>query len=98
MNQQQTPETNGQDTEAVRPLTSREKAEARYFTAIDGKPATEDQKAAVRTIREAVVTLAEAIYDGVPRGVCRSKALTDLNDVSMWAIRGVFDEGRSSIN
>lgn len=81
-----------------REMTSHEKAEARYFTAASGKPATDEQKATVKSIQERVVALAEEIYEAVPKGVCRSKALTDLNDVAMWAIRGIFDEGRSHIN
>ena len=79
-------------------MTPREMAEARFYTAQDGKPATEEQKAAVREIRQQAVNFAEVVYAAVPRGVCRSKALTDLNTVTMWAIRGVFDENRVAIN
>lgn len=86
-------------SDAMREMTSREKAEARYFTAQSNKGGkTEEQATAVNAIQESVTELATKIYDAVPKGACRSKALTDLNTVAMWAIRGVFDDGRSHIN
>lgn len=82
---------------AYKPRSAREKAEERFYTAQDSKPATDEQKEAVRLIRAATVDYAEKIFDFVPEGVCKSKALTDLNTVTMWAIRGVFDENRAAI-
>jgi len=65
-------------------------ARARFFTARDGRPATEEQIEIVKTLQEHVVGLAATIELLVPPGRNRSLALTALEDVQMRANRGIF--------
>lgn len=62
----------------------------RFFTAAQGTPPTEAQKAQSNEIREKVVELGVLINEHVPGGRNQSLALTHLEDVLMRANRGIF--------
>ena len=70
--------------------------EERFFTAAGGKPATDEQRAAVAQINAVVVQLASHIEALVPNGRNKSLAFTHLEDVSMRANRGIFATGPSA--
>jgi hypothetical protein len=76
--------------------TTRTPIEQRFMTAAGGQPPTEDQKAAVRQITEAVVELGHRIEFLTPAGRNKSLALTALEDVHMRANRGIFATGPSA--
>jgi hypothetical protein len=74
--------------------TADDRARARFFTASNGQPPTDEQRTAVRTINEAVVELAVLIEQLTPASRNQSLALTALEDVSMRANRAIFADGR----
>lgn len=71
-------------------MTTNDEIQQRFFTAQDGKPATEQQKYSVRRIRDETITLARIIEVHVPAGRNKAIALTALEDVLMRANRGIF--------
>ncbi|MDQ1205048.1 hypothetical protein [Microbacterium sp. SORGH_AS_0862] len=73
--------------------TAEDRARARFFTATSGQPATDEQRAAVTRINEAVVALAVVIEANTPSSRNKSIALTALEDVSMRANRSIFATG-----
>ena len=73
--------------------TAEDRARGRFFTAATGQPPTDEQRAAVREINEAVVALAVLIERHTPRSRNQSLALTALEDVSMRANRSIFATG-----
>ena len=64
--------------------------ENRFFTAAQGNPPTDEQRAAVAKLQQAVVQVASHIEAYVPAGRNKSLALTALEDVQMRANRGIF--------
>jgi hypothetical protein len=83
---------------STREMTSGEKAEARFFSAATSGPPAPEQKAAATELQQALLEYAEAIYRLVPSGPCRATALTQLQGAGMWAVRGIFDDGRSKLS
>lgn len=73
--------------------TAEDRARVRFFTATSGQPATDEQRAAVTRINEAVVALAVVIEENTPSSRNKSIALTALEDVSMRANRSIFATG-----
>lgn len=76
--------------------TAEDRARGRFFTATTGQPPSDEQRAAVRAINEAVVTLACVIEAHAPASRNKSLALTALEDVSMRANRAIFATGPSA--
>lgn len=76
--------------------TAEDRARGRFFTATTGQPPTDEQRAAVKRINDAVVDLAVAIEELTPRSRNQSLALTALEDVSMRANRAIFASGPSA--
>lgn len=70
-----------------------DRARGRFFTATTGQPPTDEQRAAVKAINEAVVLLAVVIEENTPNSRNKSLALTALEDVSMRANRAIFATG-----
>ncbi|AUG28756.1 MULTISPECIES: hypothetical protein [Microbacterium] len=70
-----------------------DRARGRFFTATTGQPPTDEQRAAVTAINEAVVLLAVVIEENTPNSRNKSLALTALEDVSMRANRAIFATG-----
>lgn len=73
--------------------TAEDRARGRFFTATTGQPPTDEQRAAVKAINEAVVALAVVIEENTPHSRNKSLALTALEDVSMRANRAIFATG-----
>lgn len=73
--------------------TAEDRARGRFFTATTGQPPTDEQRAAVKQINEAVVALAVIIEEQAPFSRNKSLALTALEDVSMRANRAIFATG-----
>lgn len=69
---------------------AQEAAEKRFFTANDGKPATEAQKLSVLTFKNFAIDFGIAIELHCPDPRNKALALTHLEDVLMRANRGVF--------
>lgn len=69
------------------------RARRRFFTATTGQPPTDEQRAAVKAINEAVVALAVVIEEHAPSSRNKALALTALEDVSMRANRSIFAKG-----
>lgn len=74
--------------------TAEDRARGRFFTAATGQPPTDEQRAAVKAINEAVVLLAVVIEENAPFSRNKSLALTALEDVSMRANRAIFATGQ----
>ena len=66
--------------------------EARFPTAADGAPPTDDQRSAVKQLRDATINLAAHIEAHVPNGRNKSISLTALEDVLMRSNRGIFQD------
>lgn len=73
--------------------TAEDRARGRFFTATTGQPPTDEQRAAVKAINDAVVALAVVIEANTPNSPNKSLALTALEDVSMRANRAIFATG-----
>ena len=73
--------------------TPEDRARARFFTATTGQPPTDEQRAAVKAINDAVVALAVVIEVAAPSSRNKSLALTALEDVSMRVNRAIFATG-----
>lgn len=67
-----------------------EQAGARFFTAANGAPPTNEQRASVAVLSQYVSELGAVIMERVPEGRNKSIALTALEDVQMRANRGIF--------
>lgn len=76
--------------------TAEDRARGRFFTAATSQPPTDEQRAAVKAINEAVVALAVVIEENTPPSRNKSLALTALEDVSMRANRSIFATGPSA--
>lgn len=76
--------------------TAEDRARGRFFTAATGQPPTDEQRAAVKAINEAIVALAVVIEENTPPSRNKSLALTALEDVSMRANRSIFATGPSA--
>ena len=66
--------------------------EARFPTAANDAPPTDEQQSAVKQLQDATVNLAVHIEAHVPNGRNKSIALTALEDVLMRANRGIFQD------
>jgi len=66
--------------------------DTRFPTAADGAPPTDEQREAVKQIRNATINLAAHIEGNVPSSRNKSLALTALEDVQMRANRGIFQD------
>ena len=73
--------------------TAEDRARGRFFTATTGQPPTDEQRAAVKAINDAVIALAVVIEANTPNSRNKSLALTALEDVSMRANRAIFATG-----
>lgn len=73
--------------------TAEDRARGRFITAATGQPPTDEQRAAVKAINEAVVALAVVIDELAPSTRNKSLALTALEDVQMRANRSIFATG-----
>ncbi|WP_420097154.1 DUF7681 family protein [Brevibacterium sediminis] len=73
--------------------TAEDRSRDRFFIASTAQPPTDEQRAAVKAINEAVVALAVVIDESTPHSRNKSLALTTLEDVSMRANRAIFATG-----
>lgn len=73
-----------------------EQARLRFFTAAEGEPPTDDQRALVTELAADIRALGAKIIERVPEGRNKSLALTALEDVQMRANRAIFDPLRST--
>lgn len=62
-----------------------------FFSAAEGAPPTDEQRAQVSILTQQVRRLGQEIIQNVPNGRNKSLALTALEEVQMRANRAIFD-------